>query len=53
MREVGEKYACDKCGAELVYTKRCPCGDDMPHSEICCGVQMKRIDGDDEAAAES
>jgi hypothetical protein len=42
-REVGERYACDKCGAQLVYEKRCPCPPESEHAEICCGVQMKRV----------
>ena len=42
-REVGERYACEKCGAQLVYEKPCPCPDSSPHSEICCGKQMKRV----------
>ena len=29
------------CGAVLVYEKPCPCPESMPHSEICCGEQMK------------
>ena len=43
-REVGERYACEKCGAQLVYEKPCPCPEEMPHSEICCGEQMKRME---------
>ena len=50
-REVGERYACDKCGAQLVYEKPCPCPNTSPHSEICCGEQMKRVEraGEDQA----
>ncbi len=44
-REIGERYACDKCGAQLVYEKPCPCPDSKPHAEICCGEQMKRVNG--------
>ena len=40
-REVGDRYVCEKCGAQLVYEKPCPCPESMPHSEICCGEQMK------------
>ncbi len=43
-RKVGERYVCEQCGAQLVYEKACPCPEDMPHSEICCGKQMKRLD---------
>lgn len=43
-REVGDRYACEKCGAQLVYEKPCPCPERMPHSEICCGEQMKRME---------
>lgn len=42
-RQVGDRYACEKCGAQLVYEKPCPCPETMPHSEICCGEQMKLI----------
>ena len=42
-REVGDRYACEKCGAQLVYEKPCPCPESMPHSEICCGEQMKLV----------
>ena len=42
-REVGETYVCESCKAELVYTKGCPCGDKMAHSEICCGKQMTKV----------
>ena len=41
-RQVGERYVCESCGAELVYEKACPCADGSPHSEICCGKQMKK-----------
>jgi hypothetical protein len=44
-RNVGDRYVCDKCGAVLVYEKACPCPDTMPHSEICCGQQMRKITG--------
>ena len=43
-REVGDRYICEKCGAQLVYEKPCPCPGEMPHSEICCGEQMKRME---------
>jgi hypothetical protein len=42
-RNVGDRYACEKCGAQIVYEKPCPCTEGMPHSEICCGDQMKRV----------
>jgi hypothetical protein len=42
-RAVGDRYLCEKCGAQLVYEKPCPCPEGMPHSEICCGTQMKRV----------
>lgn len=42
-RQVGERYVCEKCGAQLVYEKACPCADGGNHSEICCGEQMKRV----------
>lgn len=43
-RQTGERYACEQCGAQLVYEKPCPCSAAMVHSEICCGKQMKRVD---------
>jgi hypothetical protein len=42
-REVGERYRCDSCKAELVYEVACPC-EGMPHSEICCGKQMTKVE---------
>jgi hypothetical protein len=42
-RNVGDRYVCDKCGAVLVYEKGCPCPEGMPHSELCCGQQMKAV----------
>ncbi|MGW3484813.1 hypothetical protein [Rhodococcus indonesiensis] len=42
-RSVGDRYVCEKCGAQLVYEKACPCNEEMAHSEICCGGQMKRV----------
>ncbi len=42
-REAGDRYVCEACGAQLVYEKPCPCPENMPHSEICCGKQMKRV----------
>lgn len=45
-REVGERYACAQCGAQLVYEKACPCPPEMEHSEICCGKQMKLVTGE-------
>jgi len=42
-REAGDRHVCEACGAQLVYEKPCPCPESMPHSEICCGKQMKRM----------
>jgi hypothetical protein len=42
-RQVGDRYVCEECGAQLVYEKACPCPEGMPHSEICCGKQMKLV----------
>jgi hypothetical protein len=42
-RQIGDRYVCEKCGAQLVYEKACPCPASMPHSEICCGEQMKLL----------
>jgi hypothetical protein len=42
-RATGDRYVCEKCGAALVYEKGCPCPPgEKPHSEICCGQQMKK-----------
>jgi hypothetical protein len=43
MRKAGDRYRCEKCGAELVYEKPCPCSPTMPHVEICCGQQMTSV----------
>jgi hypothetical protein len=43
-RNTGDRYVCEKCGAALVYEKPCPCPEGKPHSEICCGQQMKRVE---------
>jgi hypothetical protein len=42
-RNIGDRYSCESCGAQLVYEKGCPCPPSMPHSEICCGKQMKLL----------
>lgn len=42
-RNVGERYVCEQCGAQLVYEKACPCPEGMKHAEICCGKQMKQV----------
>jgi hypothetical protein len=43
-RQKGDRYECEKCGAVLVYEKECPCPPGMPHVEICCGQQMKKVE---------
>lgn len=43
-RAIGERYRCEKCGAQLVYEIACPCPEGMAHSETCCGVQMKKVE---------
>lgn len=43
-RATGSRYTCESCGATLVYEKGCPCPEAMPHSEICCGQQMTKVD---------
>jgi hypothetical protein len=43
-REVGDRLVCEKCGAQLVYEKACPCPPEMEHREICCGEQMKKVE---------
>jgi len=42
-RTIGERYRCEKCNAELGYEKPCPFPANVPHSEICCGQQMKKV----------
>lgn len=46
-REVGARFRCEKCGAQLVYEVACPCPGEMEHREICCGEQMKAVDKKD------
>lgn len=48
-RKVGDRYVCEKCGAQLVYEKPCNCPESMPHSEICCQEQMKLVSESAEA----
>jgi hypothetical protein len=38
----GERLRCDKCGAEIVFVKECPCPETEPknHSDVCCGKEM-------------
>ncbi|HHV22306.1 MAG TPA: hypothetical protein GXZ30_12365 [Propionibacterium sp.] len=42
-RQVGERYLCEKCGAQLVYEKPCDCTTGR-HEEICCGAQMTKVE---------
>ncbi|NLT29764.1 MAG: hypothetical protein GXX86_04800 [Propionibacterium sp.] len=42
-RSEGERFACEKCGSELQYTKPCTCTDGGRHEEVCCGQQMKKV----------
>ncbi len=41
----GEKLRCDDCGAEIVFTKACPCPEREPkaHSDLCCGKEMRSV----------
>jgi hypothetical protein len=39
-RNVGDRFVCRTCGAQIVYEKPCPCPEGKPHAEICCGVPM-------------
>lgn len=50
---IGEKLRCDECGAEIVYTKACPCpgGDPKKHADICCGKQMRMVEAGQGAGA--
>lgn len=50
-RNPGDRYTCAKCGATLVYGKGCPCPPQMPHSEVCCGEQMKLVPAREKATA--
>jgi transposase-like protein len=43
-RDAGDRYRCPSCGATLVYETPCPCPPDMPHSEVCCGQQMEKVE---------
>ncbi len=42
---VGERLCCDSCGAEIVFTKPCPCPEREPkqHSDMCCGKEMRSL----------
>lgn len=42
-RAKGERYACEKCGAEVEYVKPCNCSTGR-HEEICCGQPMKKVE---------
>lgn len=43
-RQIGDRYRCEKCKAELVYEKPCPCAEDKQvYSEICCDKQMTKV----------
>jgi hypothetical protein len=43
-RAEGDRFRCEQCSATLVYETPCPCPEDMPHSEICCGQQMEKVE---------
>lgn len=42
---VGERLRCDECGADIVFTKACPCPGREPkmHSDVCCGKEMRSL----------
>ena len=42
----GERLRCDECGAEITFTKPCPCPEREPkkHADVCCGKEMRRVD---------
>lgn len=42
-RDVGDRYRCVQCGAELVYEKPGLCDESQPHSEICFEEQMQKV----------
>jgi hypothetical protein len=50
----GERLRCEECGAELVYTKPCPCpaGEEKQHADTCCGKQMLTLGIEDPAERE-
>jgi hypothetical protein len=41
----GEMLRCDECGAEIVFTKPCPCPEHEPkaHFDVCCGKEMRSL----------
>lgn len=49
----GERLRCDNCGAEIVFTKPCPCpeNEQMKHSDICCGQEMRSLGVEPRAAS--
>lgn len=44
--QAGEHLRCDKCGAEILYVKACPCPADerAMHVDLCCGEAMRTVD---------
>ncbi len=46
---VGQRLRCDSCGAEIVFTRACPCPDTetMHHRDICCGKDMRLVAPDE------
>jgi hypothetical protein len=41
----GERLRCEQCGAEIVFTKACPCPEGEPkhHYDVCCGKAMRVV----------
>lgn len=50
----GERLRCESCGAEIVFTKACPCPESEPksHSDICCGQEMQLVSSEKRAQPE-
>lgn len=42
---VGERFRCDDCGAEIMFTAACDCPAEEPsrHAHVCCGQEMRSL----------
>ena len=42
---LGEKFRCDSCGAEIIFTKPCSCEKKVSnsHSNHCCNKEMRSL----------
>ena len=42
---LGEKFLCDSCGAEIIFTQPCTCErkNTNLHSNFCCNKEMRSL----------